>query len=142
MSTNSIAIPVTWTSRSFRPHLRSDCMTESNSSVRMKPTKGVNADQIRVHKILPGGPVVPAQVPNGTIAFYNDAPFMDVGFGDGSGDLWAGVKFNLLSERMGSPLSLAIQPIARFHLTDDREHLARGLTAGATDWGFDFVLSK
>lgn len=104
--------------------------------------KRVNADQIRVHKTLPGGPIGPAQVPNGTIAFYNDAPFMDVGFGDGSGDLWAGVKFNLLSERMGAPLSLAIQPIARFHLTDDREHLARGLTAGATDYGFDFVLSK
>jgi len=104
--------------------------------------KRVNADQIRVNKILPNGPLVPAQLASGITAWYNDAPFMDVGFGDSYGDLWAGLKLNVLSERRGSPFGFAIQPIARFHLTDDREKLARGLTAGATDAGVDAIVSK
>ncbi|MGH9341646.1 MAG: PKD domain-containing protein [Acidobacteriota bacterium] len=102
----------------------------------------VNMDQIMVNKIVGNGPVVPARVLGGQVAFYNDAPFMDVGFGDGAGDLWTGIKFNLASENRGAPASFALQPIARFHLTDNREHLVRGLTAGATDWGFDAILSK
>lgn len=106
--------------------------------------KRVNADQIAVNKVAPGGLVVPSRLanPQRLVAYYNDTPFMDVGFGDGAGDLWAGIKFNLLSERRGNPLGLAVQPIARFHLTDDREHLLRGLTSGATDAGFDVILSK
>lgn len=67
---------------------------------------------------------------------------MDVGFGDGTGDLWTGLKINLFSERRGAPLGFAVQPIARFPMSNDREHLLRGLTAGVTDAGFDFILSK
>lgn len=104
--------------------------------------KRTHADAILVNKIAPGGPIVPARIATGQVAFFNDAPFLDVGFGDGAGDLWAGLKINLLSERRGEPIGLAVQPIARFHLTDKREHLARGLTTGATDAGFDFILSK
>ena len=108
--------------------------------------KRVNADDIVVNKVLPGGPLVPAVLnndrPGGAVGFYNDSPYMDVGFGDGSGDLWAGMKFNLLSERRGAGVGLAVQPIVKFHMTDDRQHLLRGLTSGATDGGFDFILSK
>lgn len=104
--------------------------------------KRVNADDILVNKVLPGGPIVPTRLRNGLVAFYNDSPFMDTGFGDGTGDLWAGVKFNLLSERHGNPFGFAVQPIARFHLTNDRQHLLRGLTSGATDGGVDLIISK
>ncbi|RPI25817.1 MAG: hypothetical protein EHM61_13385 [Acidobacteria bacterium] len=104
--------------------------------------KQVHAEQLMVNKIQPNGPMVPARLASGIQAWYNDAPFMDVGYGDSFGDLWAGLKINIMSERRGSPFALAIQPIARFHLTDDRAKLARGLTAGATDWGADAILSK
>lgn len=104
--------------------------------------KRVNADDILVNKVLPGGAIVPTRLRNGQVAFFNDSPFMDTGFGDGTGDLWAGLKFNLLSERYGHPFGFAVQPIARFHLTDDRQHLLRGLTSGATDAGVDMIVSK
>ena len=112
----------------------------------MEAYKRVNADDILVNKILPGGKLVPARLnnnlPGGVVGFYNESPFMDVGFGDGSGDLWAGMKFNLVSERRGGAVGLAIQPIVKFHVTNDRQHLLRGLTSGATDGGFDVILSK
>ncbi len=113
----------------------------------MEAYKRTHADGLVVNKLLPRDPVVPSrlndrQTPGGVLGFYNDAPFMDVGFGDGSGDLWAGVKFGLLSEHYGAPFSFAVQPIARFHLTDNRQHLLRGLTSGATDAGFDAIVSK
>jgi len=105
--------------------------------------KRVNADQILVHKVNnPNFPQLPAQLSSGITGWYNDAPFMDVGFGDGTGDLWTGLKVNIMSERRGSPFGFALQPIARFHLTDSREHLARGLTSGATDYGADGIFSK
>ncbi len=112
----------------------------------MEAYKRVNADDIVVNKVLPRGALVPAvlnnDLPGGTVGFYNESPYMDVGFGDGTGDLYAGVKFNLLSERHGAPVGIAFQPVVKFHLTDDRQHLLRGLTSGATDGGFDFILSK
>ncbi|GAB4241047.1 MAG: hypothetical protein Kow00109_16260 [Acidobacteriota bacterium] len=112
----------------------------------MEAYKRVNADDIVVNKILPRQDIIPGVLhnnqPGGVVGFYNESPFMDVGFGDGTGDLWAGIKFNLLSERRGNPFSFAVQPIAKFHLTDERQHLLRGLTSGATDAGFDAILSK
>jgi outer membrane protein OmpA-like peptidoglycan-associated protein len=113
----------------------------------MEAYKRTHANGLVVNKLLPRDPIVPSrlndrQTPGGIPGFFNDAPFMDVGFGDGTGDLWAGMKFNLLSERRGNPFGFAVQPIARFHLTDNRQHLLRGLTSGATDAGFDVILSK
>ncbi|MFZ0427176.1 MAG: PKD domain-containing protein [Acidobacteriota bacterium] len=112
----------------------------------MEAYKRVNADDIVVNKVLPRGALVPAvlnnNLPGGVVGFYNESPYMDVGFGDGTGDLWAGMKFNLLSERRGAGVSVAVQPIFKFHVTNDRQHLLRGLTSGSTDGGFDFILSK
>ena len=66
----------------------------------MEAYKRVNADDIVVNKVLPRGALVPAvlnnNLPGGVVGFYNESPYMDVGFGDGTGDLWAGMKFNLL----------------------------------------------
>ena len=104
----------------------------------------VNADAIRVDKIAPGDPIVPARLNNsdGSVAFFNDAPFLDVGFGQGSGELWTGFKFNLLSEVRGGPLGLAIQPRIKFPLSESRTRLLQGLTNGAIEVGYDLILSK
>jgi outer membrane protein OmpA-like peptidoglycan-associated protein len=104
--------------------------------------KRVHARYIMVNKILPTQPLEQARLRNGNLTAYNDAPFMDVGFGDAPGEIWLGAKFNVLSERRGAPLGLAFQPLARIHTTDDRAVLARGLSAGATDAGFELILSK
>lgn len=104
----------------------------------------VNADAIKVNKVAPGGAIVPARLRNpvGTVAYFNDAPFMDVGFGSAPGELWTGVKFNLLSERRGDPFGVALQPIIKFPLSEDRTRLLRGLTNGAIEAGYDIILSK
>ncbi|MBI4444527.1 MAG: PKD domain-containing protein [Acidobacteria bacterium] len=106
--------------------------------------KRVNADAILEKKVAPGGPLLPARLKNsaGTVAWYNDAPLMDVGFGDHTGDIWAGLKFVVLSERLGDPFGLALQPIARFHTKNDREGKLRGVTVGVNDYGFDGIFSK
>jgi hypothetical protein len=104
--------------------------------------KRVHARYLMVNTIGPTEPLEPARLRNGNVGFFNDAPFMDVGFGDGPGEIWAGLKLNILSERRGAPIGLSVQPLARFHTTDDRSVLARGLGAGATDAGFDVILSK
>ncbi len=96
------------------------------------------------YKLDPGQPLVPSRLrtPEAILAFYNDTPFMDVPFGSGTGDLWAGAKINLFSEGRGAPMGLALQPIARFPVSKRRSHRLRGLTAGATDWGLDLICSK
>ncbi len=104
--------------------------------------KRVNADGIAVNTIAPGGELLPTTLSSGQTGYFNDTPFLDVGSGDGVGDLWAGLKFSVLSERRGSPLSVALQPQIRLHTTNDRQHLLRGLTPGKNDYGFDAIVSK
>jgi outer membrane protein OmpA-like peptidoglycan-associated protein len=129
--------------------------------VSLEAYKRVDADEIQAYKRLNGGLVlppgfqgtVPAQLlparlrptvamQPGIVAWYNDSPLMDVPFGDGVGDMWAGAKFNILSERRGGPFGFALQPIARFALGDSRERLYRGLTPGVSDAGFDGIVTK
>ncbi len=104
----------------------------------------VNGNAIRVNKVGPGDPIVPARLDNstGSVGFFNDSPFLDVGSSQGSGDLRSGLKFNLLSEVRGNPLSLAIQPIIKFPLSQSRTRLLQGLTNGILEAGYDFILSK
>ena len=104
----------------------------------------VNGNAIRVNKVGPGDPIVPARLNNsmGSVGFFNDSPFLDVGSGQGSGELRSGLKFNLLSEVRGNPLSLAIQPIIKFPLSQSRARLLQGLTNGTLEAGYDLILSK
>ena len=104
--------------------------------------KRVHSDGIQVNRILPGGQLLPPTLSTGQTGYFNDTPFMDVGFGDGTGNLWLGLKFNVLSERKGAPFSAALQPQIRLHMTDDRQHLLQGLTPGQNDYGLDIVLTK
>ena len=104
--------------------------------------KKVHSDGIRPNRILPGGQLLPPTLSTGQTGYFNDTPFMDVGFGDGTGNMWLGFKFNVLSERKGDLFSAALQPQIRLHMTDDRQHLLRGLTPGQNDYGLDFVLTK
>lgn len=134
--------------------------------VSMEAYKRVDADDIYIHKMYPGGLLLPNSVlpgmpaetysqlqrsfrgyypavaSNGQIAFYNDAPFMDTSFGDGTGDLTLGMKLNLMSERRGAPVSIAVQPMLRMPTTSDIQSVLRGLTSGASDYGADFILTK
>lgn len=105
--------------------------------------KRVDSGGIVPNRIQPGAPLIPSALVNrGRISYYNDTPFMDLGFGSGPGDLTAGFKFNLLSERRGRSFGLAVQPIGRFSINNDRENLAQGLTPGLNDYGFDLIASK
>jgi outer membrane protein OmpA-like peptidoglycan-associated protein len=128
--------------------------------------KRVDADDIYEHKMYPSGLLLPsAALPgipgstysqlqtgftgyypavgsNGQIGFYNDAPFMDTGFGEGTGDLTFGMKINLMSERRGDALGIAIQPMLRMPTTGDKQNVLRGLTSGASDYGADLILTK
>lgn len=110
--------------------------------VSFEAFKNVEANSIQVFKVLPGAELQPARLADGQIGFFNDSPFIDVSDGNGHGDLWAGVKFNLLSERRGEPFGLALQPVFRFSIDDDRNRLLKGLTSGATDGGFDVIATK
>ena len=102
----------------------------------------VNADAIQVSKLLPGDPLVPARLDNGETAFFNDAPFLDVGFGSGPGALRTGVKLNLFLEGKIFPFSMAVQPNIKFPLAQSRSRLVRGLTNGSVETGYDLILSK
>ncbi len=104
----------------------------------------VNGNAIRVNRVGPGDPLVPTRLNNstGSVGFFNDSPFLDVGSGQGSGELRSGLKFNLLSEVRGNPLSLAIQPIIKFPLSQSRARLLQGLTNGTLEAGYDLILSK
>jgi len=104
----------------------------------------VNGNAIVVNKVGPGDPIVPARLNNsmGSVGFFNDSPFLDVSSGEGSGELRSGVKFNLLSEIRGNPLSVAVQPIIKFPLSDSRTRFLQGLTNGTIEAGYDFILSK
>ena len=104
--------------------------------------KRVNADGIAVNTIAPGAELFPTTLSSGQTGYFNDTPFMDVGFGDGAGDLWVGLKLSVLSQRHGAPLSVALQPQIRLHTTKDRQHLLRGLTPGKNDYGFNLIASK
>jgi outer membrane protein OmpA-like peptidoglycan-associated protein len=104
--------------------------------------KRVNPQDITEFKVGQYDSLMPGQLGNGNVGFFNDAPFMDVGFGDGHGDLWVGGKFNIVSERRGSGFGLAVQPKMRASLKSDRKRRLRGLTSGMTDGGVDLIFSK
>ncbi|MGW8179434.1 MAG: hypothetical protein ACWGQW_11850, partial [bacterium] len=105
--------------------------------------KRMSAGDVLTHKVQPDDRLLPAYVASAeAVGYFNDAPFVDVPLGDGAGEVWAGAKFNVLSERGIGCLSLALQPVVRFSPSSRRSSRLEGLASGAFDVGLDLVASK
>ena len=104
--------------------------------------KRVRARGIQTRKVLSRNDLAPVRLINSQVSYYNDMPFLDVTRGSGSGHLWAGGKWSVLSERRGDPLGLSIQPIVSLHLSDGLERMLNGLTPGTSEAGIDLIVSR
>jgi outer membrane protein OmpA-like peptidoglycan-associated protein len=104
--------------------------------------RSIKADNISYYRLLPGQLPIPAQLANKAQYFSQTAPFMDVPDATGRGDVHLGVKVNFLSERLGKPVSLGLAGFATFPGQKTVTGLNRGLSSGAYQAGFAFLLSK
>ena len=85
---------------------------------------------------------MPAMTPDGVISFTQAAPFIDVPSANGIGDVHLGIKFNILSERRGDSLSMALSGFGTIPGHRDIDGLNKGLSSGAYAGGFAWLLSK
>jgi outer membrane protein OmpA-like peptidoglycan-associated protein len=85
---------------------------------------------------------VPAMTPDGVIAFTQVAPFMNVPVSTGRSDVHFGIKYNILSERRGDSLSMALAGFGTIPGQRNINGLNRGLSSGAYAGGFAWLLSK
>ena len=83
-----------------------------------------------------------ARTPTGAVYFTQDAPFIDVPRANGFSDIHLGARINLLSERRGNPVSLAIAGHATIPGSKDVDEMRRGLTKGSYDGGGFLLFSK
>jgi outer membrane protein OmpA-like peptidoglycan-associated protein len=86
---------------------------------------------------------MPARVPGSTQNYFTQAaPFIDVPSATGRGDIRLGFKLNVASEFKGSKASAAFTAFTTIpgHRADLQ--LRRGLSSGAYEGGFAFLLSK
>jgi len=104
--------------------------------------RNIDPDNIRYYRLLPGQHPIPAMTPAGVQYFSQVAPFIDVPDAMGVSDIRLGLKFNMLSERRGDPISIALSGIGLFPGQLDIVGLNRGLSSGAYGGGFAFLLSK
>jgi outer membrane protein OmpA-like peptidoglycan-associated protein len=108
----------------------------------MDVQRSIKADNILYYRRLPGQLPAPAKSPAGAQYFSQAAPFMDVPTATGRGDAHLGVKFNFLSERLGKPVSLGLAAFATIPGQKTIGGLNRGLSSGAYQTGFAFLVSK
>jgi outer membrane protein OmpA-like peptidoglycan-associated protein len=105
----------------------------------------VSADNIFLYGTgpgsVPGGPTL-ARFPNGIVAFTREAPFIDSTPANGLSDVRVGARLNLLSERRGDPVSLAIAGMGTIPGHTDASGLRQGLSRGTYDVGAFLLLSK
>jgi len=83
-----------------------------------------------------------ARTPTGAVYFTQDAPFIDSQRANGFGDIHVGARINLLSERRGNPISLAIAGVGTIPISTDVNDMRRGLTKGSYDGGGFLLFSK
>jgi outer membrane protein OmpA-like peptidoglycan-associated protein len=74
--------------------------------------------------------------------FTQAAPFIDAPRATGRSDFHLGLKFNILSEFRGKPISLGIAGFGTLPGQRTDVGLKRGLSAGSYQGGFAFLLSK
>jgi outer membrane protein OmpA-like peptidoglycan-associated protein len=108
----------------------------------MDVQRHVEGDNILYYRRLPGVLPAPAQNPLGVQAFSQAAPFIDVPNATGRGDVHLGVKFNILSERLGKTVSIGLAGFGTLPGQRTTGGLNRGLSSGAYQGGFAFLLSK
>jgi outer membrane protein OmpA-like peptidoglycan-associated protein len=108
----------------------------------MDVQRTIKADNISYYRLLPGQLPIPAQSPAGVQYFSQAAPFVDVPEATGRSDVHLGIKVNFLSERLGKPVSLGLAGFATFPGQKTATGLNRGLSSGAYQAGFAFLLSK
>ncbi len=108
----------------------------------MDVQKHIREGSLRTYRLLPGELPQPAQVLGGRTLFTNDAPFMDVPVASGRGNWNLGAKVNLLSERLGNPLSLGLVGFVIGPPGNNVQYLNRGLTTGQFQGGFGGLISK
>jgi len=102
----------------------------------------ITADKIQMKRLWPGMLPRPATTVNGVQSFSQAAPFMDVPEATGRSDVHLGIKFNLLSERRGDALSMAIAGFGTLPGQRTATGLNRGLSSGAFAGGFALLFSK
>ncbi len=108
----------------------------------MDVQKHISEGSVLTYRVMPGGLPRPAQILGGRTLFTNDAPFMDVPVASGRGNWDLGGKVNLLSERLGMPLSLGLVGFVIGPPGNSVEYLNRGLTTGKFQGGFGGLISK
>jgi len=108
----------------------------------MDVTRHITAEEIRYYRRLPGQLPAPAQTPTGVQSFNQVAPFMDVPRATDRSDLHLGLKFNILSERRGEPVSFGVAGFGTIPGHRDIVGLNRGLSSGAYSGGFALLFSK
>jgi outer membrane protein OmpA-like peptidoglycan-associated protein len=102
----------------------------------------ITADNIAFYRVSPLSTPRPATTPTGFTYFSYDAPFIDVPESTGLSDIHLGLKFNMMSERRGDPVSLALVGLGVFPGQLETAGLNRGLSNGAFKGGLSFLVSK
>jgi len=74
----------------------------------------------------------------GQPGFVNDYPFVTTSWQTGFGDVWLGLKVNLLNDQRGDAAGLAIRGFVKIPTADE----AKGLGTGKVSGGADLILSK
>lgn len=110
----------------------------------MDVVRHITEDRVLNYRRLPGSPVSPARIgpAPGVVSFSQVAPFIDVPRATGRSDVHLGLKFNILSERRGNPLSLGLAGFGTLPGQRTATGLSRGLSSGAFQGGFAMLLSK
>ena len=83
-----------------------------------------------------------ARTPNGTTYFTQIAPYIGMEKPRSIGDIRIGLKFNVLSERRGNPLSFGVVALGTIPTNNDPKSLLKGATRGTYDGGLFFLFSK
>jgi len=113
----------------------------------MDVQRHITGDNIKLYRsadrLSAGRLSIPATTPTGTLPYFTQAaPFIDVPRATGRSDSHLGLKFNLLSERRGKPLSMGIAGFVTFPGQKTATGLNRGLSSGAYQAGVAWLLSK
>jgi outer membrane protein OmpA-like peptidoglycan-associated protein len=108
----------------------------------MDVQRHIKADSTLTYRQLPGQLPAPARTLYNVQYFSQAAPFMDVPVATGRSDVRLGLKFNILSERRGNGISIGVAGFGTLPGQRTTAGLNRGLSTGAYQAGFAFLLSK